>query len=89
MSRDKRGPFPGVIESPVNRSQRPEDVEFEEKGREESRLPAVAALVAPHVEKLARLVTVYSDGDAHDALDRMREWLWGYPLPAEGKERKG
>lgn len=32
-------------------------------------------------KELARLVTTYGDGHAHDRLDRLREWFWAIELP--------
>lgn len=80
----KRPAFPKVDEPPLDTSMHPEDVESERLSR------AAAAkhgrgILAPHAEEIALLITCYPDDEAHDALDRMREWFWAFALPLEPK----
>lgn len=67
-------------DDPVH-EEHPDDKAYREEGEREA-AEFGDALTAEKVTELRRLLTIYADADAHDALDDLRSWFWAGALPS-------
>src|SRR4051812_9074503 len=61
-------------------SEHPDDIAAEKQAKAEAAQYG-DALVNERIPDLRRLITTYSDGDAQELLENIREWFWASALP--------